>query len=79
MVKTKATKVQVSPIKSSLHSALSTRSSISSSSVKATVVQQDLPQTGIHVSEPIVPLILSIVTLVILLCVKYWAIKRSDR
>lgn len=79
MVKTKATKVQVSPIKSSSHSVSSTRSSVSSSSVKATVVQQDLPQTGFHISEPVMPLTLLIGALAILLGIKHHMNKGSDR
>lgn len=79
MAKTKVTKVQVAPVKSSSYSVSSSKSLASSSSIKTAVVQQNLPQTGIHVSEPIVPLTLSIVTLVILLCVKHRTIKRSDR
>lgn len=79
MAKTKVTKVQVTPVKSSSHNMLSSKTSSSSASVKATVAQQDLPQTGFHINEPIVPLTLSIVTLVILLCVKHRMSKRSDR
>lgn len=74
MTKTKVTQVQVSPVKSSSHSV----SSVSSSNVKTAVVQQDLPQTGFHVSEPIVPLTLSVGALAILLGVKHHMNKRSD-
>lgn len=79
MTKTKVTQVQVSPVKSSSHSVSSVKTSGSSSNVKTAVVQQDLPQTGSHVSEPIVPLTLSVGALAILLGVKHHMNKRSDR
>lgn len=79
MAKAKATKVQVTPVKSSSHSVLSSQSSTSSSSnIKTAVVQQNLPQTGIHIGEPIVPLTLAVGGLAVLLGIKHHLNKRSD-
>lgn len=80
MAEAKATKVQVTPVKSSSHSVLSSQSLASSSSnIKTAVVQQNLPQTGIHIGEPVVPLTLAVGGLVILLGIKHHLNKRSDR
>lgn len=80
MAEAKATKVQVTPVKSSSHSVLSSQSSASSSSnIKTAVVQQNLPQTGFHIDEPIVPLTLAVGGLVVLLGIKHYLNKRSDR